>query len=164
MARKRGGPSVIRIGLIAGLIGIVLIGAGVLAFFADQASRQTPFNVDIFPGAETWGERYVTDTSRNVFYKVPNNTVEEVAAFYQQKLHDHAGSTQENCVRIPPSGAYAITDSNSIPYQYVCMFDRSGFRTTQFTRVLVYPGAYNSDPYLNTEGMAVIKYEQQWQP
>lgn len=50
----------------------------------------------------------------------------------------------------------------SAPFQFSCMFDHSGFRSTQYTLVVIYPGLANPDP-LDAAGMTVVKYEQLWQ-
>ena len=43
-------------------------------------------------------------------------------------------------------------------------FDRSGFRTSQYTQVTIQPGVANPDPKLSNEGMVIVEYEQYWQP
>ncbi|MFQ3565629.1 MAG: hypothetical protein SNJ59_01405 [Aggregatilineales bacterium] len=163
---KRRGISVVRIGIIAGVVGLLLIFVGLVSFFVDQASRRGPFEVAVHPEAEEWGIGNVTPTSRSVFYRVPDRRPEEVAAFYQQRMNEHYGDGVENCVRIPPSGELIVRPDvpNAIPYQFICMFDRSGFNATQFTRVIIYPGIYDPDPFFNAQGMTVIEYEQVWQP
>lgn len=163
---RRGGLSIIRLGLLAGLIGLLLVGFGVAAFLSDQASRRAPFDVPPPPNAEIWGTGNFGRSSRELFYKVANASPEEVVRYYQQKLNEHYGNNQQTCVRIPPTGE-APTSPNVpsfIPYQFTCLFDNSGFRATQYTRVVIYPGSYNQDPFLNSQGQTVIMYEQQWQP
>lgn len=163
---RRGGPSIVRLGLIAGLIGLLLMGVGVAAFFIDQSSRRQPFEVAPFPGAEAWGTGVVTETSRELFYKVTTASPDEVARYYQQKMVEHYGNDQEHCVRMPPTGEAPTSPNvpNFIPFQYICLFDNSGLNTTQYTRILIYPGSYNDDPFMNSQGQTVILYQQQWQP
>lgn len=165
MANSRGGGlSLVRVGLIVGVVGILVIGAGIIAFFTDQNSRRAPLTIDPFPGALAWGESDVRQTSRNTFF-LADAEADVVAAYYNQKLDDFYGDTVENCVRIPPEGMMpAATDgSRSSPFQYTCMFDNSGFSSTQYTRVVIYPGQHHDDPALNAEGRTIIKYEQLWQ-
>lgn len=160
---KRRSSAVVRWSLIAGVIGIVIIGAGVISFFADQASRQVPFDIPLPPGAVFWGESGVTSSSRTVYYRVADS-IDNVVNYYQQKLNEHNGDTVERCVRIPPTGEAPLASSGlSVPYQFSCMFDHSGFRATQYTLVVIYEGLYNEAPELNAAGFTVVEYEQVWQ-
>jgi len=161
--KRSSGSSIVRYSLIAGVIGILIIIAGVLSFFVDQASRQAPFDIQPPPGSAWWGTSEELSNSRNVFYRV-NDTVENVVAYYQQKMNEHYGDSVEQCVRIPPTGeAPPSPTGQSIPFKFSCMFDRSGFRSTQYTLVEIYPGLPNVDPALDAEGMTIVKYEQLWQ-
>jgi len=160
----RGGWSIFRLALVAGGIGLGLILIGVLIFLSDQASRRAPFNVPTYPSAVEWGMRDVRPTSRTMLYRERDASPEEVAAFYQQQMERHYGDGEESCVRIPASGNNPINpnDPLSIPYQFRCLFDNSGFQTTQLTQVLIYPGTFDPDPDMNSEGMTVIEYQQRW--
>lgn len=160
----RGGISIVRMALIIGVIGLLVLAIGIGSLFLDQASRQTPFDVEVYPGAEMWGESNVQSNARNIFYR-STDSPEDVAAFYQRKMNEHNGTTNQGCVRLPPEGndPAAATNPNAALYQITCMFDRSGFNATQFTKVVIYPGRFNQDPFLNAEGMTIVKYEQQWQ-
>lgn len=167
MLNRKGGISVIRIGLLAGLIGLLVIGIGVVAFFTDQNSRRAPLNIDPPPGAEPWGSpRISAPTARSVFFRVPASVPEDVIPYFQERMDQHYGGTGEQCIRIPPTGNAPLdpNNPNAIPYQYICMFDNSGMGATQFTRVVIYPGFFNADPFYNAEGSTVIEYEQEWQP
>lgn len=168
MFNRRGEISIFRIGLIIGIVGVLAVGAGVVAFLTDQASRQVPLDITVFPGAEPWGTTQVRGASRQLLFRVATVSPEEVSQFYQQRMTEFYGNTEFSCVRSPSSGVSEAppgsTVRNPIPYQFACMFDRSGFNTTQFTRVIIYPGQPNSDPFLNAEGYTVIVYEQVWQP
>lgn len=162
---RRGGLSIVRLGLIAGVIGLLLVGVGFATFYADQSSRRGPFEPPLYPGAEAWGTGNVTATSRELFYRVPDVGAETVAGFYQQKMAEHYGNNQEHCVRMPPSGQAPTSASvpNFIPFQYTCVFDNSGLNSSQYTRVLIYPGTASEDPFMNSVGQTVILYEQHWQ-
>lgn len=164
---RSGGISIVRLGLLAGGIGLLLVVLGVAAFMGDQASRRGPFNIDPYPGAEPWGTGTITSSSRELFYLVSNATPDQVLQYYQQKLNQHTGSSQDRCVRTPPVGEAPMSRSNPslIPYQFTCVFDNSGIGATQYTTVLIYPGTpHNEDPFLNSAGKTVILYEQHWQP
>ena len=162
---KRGGISIVRLGLIAGLIGVLLVALGVVAFLSDQASRRGPFDIAPYPEAVAWGTGNSSTTSRELFYKVEGVPPDQVVRYYEQKLREHTGDNQAHCIRNPPTGEAPTTSAvpNFIPYQYICLFDNAGFRATQFTRVVIYPGYYHEDPFLNSQGQTVILYEQRWQ-
>ena len=160
---RRRGLSVVRIGLIAGIVGIVIVAAGVASFFVDQSSRKSPYEVELYPGAEYWGMRDVQATSRDVFYRAADDA-ERVVGYYQQKMNEHYGDSVEHCVRVDSVVRASSRSESVVPFQVRCMFDRSGFGSTQYTLVLIYPGLPDPDPFYDAEGMTVIKYEQQWQP
>jgi hypothetical protein len=164
MSNRRGGFSVIRLGLFAGLIGVLLVVGGVITVLSDQQTRRSPLDIVPYPNAQFWGTSDVRETARNVFYRSAD-TPEAVAAYYQQKLNEHYGNRDQTCVRLPATGNApgSETNPNIAPYIFRCMFDNSGFNTSQFTQVEIYPGTANPDPYYNAEGLTIVKYEQQWQ-
>ncbi len=167
--RRRGSSgsiSIFRIALIIGVVGLVIVVAWLIWFIVfDQASRRVPFEISVYPDSEFWGESNVQVGSRNLFYRTTDSP-EIVVNFYQDKLNEHYGDREQFCVRMPSEGNMpgAEADLSQLLYQFKCVFDRSGFNATQFTQVLIHPGRYNADPFLNAEGLTVIKYEQQWQP
>ncbi|NDJ60643.1 MAG: hypothetical protein GYB67_05925 [Chloroflexi bacterium] len=165
--RSSNSSSFFRISLTVGIVGILIIGAGVIAFFSDRASRQVPLNVEPFPGAEPWGAPQPgRGTSQSLFFRAADQP-DTVASYYNERLIEHNGGDEEAlCVRLPPNGTNRIDPNNplSIPFEYRCLFDRSNWDMTQFTRVRIYPGAPNDDPFLNAEGLTVIEYEQVWNP
>jgi hypothetical protein len=164
--QNREGVSIFRIALIIGIVGLVLIAVWAIWFFVfDQSSRRVPFEVTLYPTSEFWGESDVQVGYRNLFYRTTDSP-EVVVNFYQDKLNEHYGNRDQSCVRIPPTGSNPRSeqDPTLLQYEYKCVFDRSGFNQTQYTQVLIYPGAYNADPFLNAQGLTVIQYEQQWQP
>jgi hypothetical protein len=162
-ADRKGGISIIRIGLIAGALGILLVAAGIISVYLDQTSKRSPLDVTLFPGALEWGMSDIRPTSRNVFYRVADSP-ENVANYYQQKMIDHYGNNDQGCVRLPASGVNPGSENNPnvAPYVFRCMFDNSGMGT-QYTQVEIYPGQANPDPFLNAAGMTIIQYKQQWQ-
>ena len=164
MFNRKGQISVIRIGIFAGILGVLLIGAAGVTYLTDQAAKQSPLDITLYPNAQYWGKSDDRATSRNMFYR-STDSPEAVAAYYQQKLEEFYGNRDQGCVRLPATGenAGSGTDPNIVPYQFICMFDSSGIRTTQYTRVVISPGQPSDDAFLNSAGMTVIKYEQQWQ-
>jgi hypothetical protein len=168
---RDGKISLFRVGVLVAVLGAVFIVGGFLIFTLEQTTYQSPLNVDPYPGAQDWGTRGISPTARNVAYKIPGKTPDEVAAYYQQKVEEYYNNDTANpnskCVRVPSQGNaldYRPESTNSVPYYYSCMFERAGFGILQSTRVIIQPGVKNTDPNLNTEGMTVVQYEQQWQP
>ncbi len=161
---RRGGLSIVRISLIAAFVGILLIIGAVVSYVTDQAAHRAPLDIAPYPNSVYWGMSDEKATSRNVFYRV-SDTPEKVASYYQQKMVEHYGNSDQGCVRLPATGNApgSETNPNITPYIFRCMFDNSGFNTSQFTQVDIYPGQENPDPFFNAKGLTIVKYEQQWQ-
>lgn len=158
----RDGLSLFRVGLIVGGIGLVAVIAGAVSFYVDLAARQVPLEIEPYPGAIPAGQEQIRENQRRQYFRVVDVDAEEVATYYQQELAEFDSETA--CIRQPPEGEFRTTQANSVPFQYICNFDNSGFRSTQYTRVTIQPGIFNPDPSRNTEGMTVIEYVQYWQP
>lgn len=163
---KDGRFSFVRVGTIIAVLGVLLIIGGVVTFFVDQAARSTPLEIELFPGAEYYGQTEFSAVARRLFYRVSGVETEAVAEFYQDKLTEFNDEANQNCVRIP-SGDAIYPDyergNGKIPYQFKCLFDNSGFNTRQVTEVTIHPGIYDPDPSLNSEGLVIILYDQQWE-
>lgn len=163
--RTRQGSPVIRIGLLAGGIGVLMVVVGVLIFLSDQQARRSPFTPAVYPGLSEWGMNDVQSNSRTVFYRGADIAPDAVAEFYNQQLRNHYGDAEEQCVRVPATGEYPVNPNNpfAIPYQFKCMFDNSGFNATQYTQVVIYPGYTNNpDPAVNLPGGTIVEYQQFW--
>jgi hypothetical protein len=159
---RDGNISVIRVGTIAAILGILFIVGAIVWFYVDRAAHQSPLEIEPFPNAQQRGITPRSNTARSVIYYAEGTTPEDVAAFYQQKLNNFYGNTDEACVRSPSQGnfpQFEQGDPNVPPYQYSCLFDNSGFQITRYTRVNIQPGIKS----LDTEGIVVIQYEQYWQ-
>jgi hypothetical protein len=167
-ASRRQSQQVFRIGIIAGIVGILLVFGGFIIYFLiDQGSRQVPLDIPVYPGAQGGNITASTGFSRNLVYRIPNATPEEVAAYYQQKLREFTGSNEDDCVRNPANGNFLDYDparADVVPYEFTCLFDRSYWNASQYTRIRIQPGVRNEDPALNTEGMTIVEYYQQWNP
>jgi hypothetical protein len=169
---KKGNLSVIRVGLVATILGAIVIVGGILIFAIERSSYQSPLKIDTPPGAEQWGaEQAGPGPRRIVLYKVPDMTPEEVAAFYQEELDDHYNSKPSDgyrprCVRTPLDGDMTdyVEGSGNLPYWYTCIFDRQGFTMSQTTEVRIEPGVWNQEKEIDTRGETVIRYEQAWTP
>ncbi len=164
MANRRGGFSIVRISIIIAVIGAVLIGGAVVTYLTDQASKRSPLDIPLIPNAAYWGTSEQQATSRNVFY-LTADAPEAVAMYYQQKMQEQYKDNSLGCVRFPATGTApgSDTDPNIAPFIYRCMFDNSGFNSSQYTQVEIYPGRPNQEPALNAAGFTIIKYAQQWQ-
>jgi hypothetical protein len=164
---RDGSISLIRVALAIALVGILFIGGALLSFVIDQGSRQAPLEIEPFPGAEPMGEiPGGSPTARSLIFRVRDATPEQVADYYQQKLTEFSGDDPQECARIPRIGSYPEAEGRNdvVPFQYICHFDRSGFRTTQYTKVKIQPGIFSAVPEDNTLGYTMIEHEQRWQP
>ncbi len=163
---RDGSISIFRVALAVALVGILFIGGALLSFFIDQSSRQSPLEIEPFPGAEPMGEIPGGLAARSLIFRVSDASPEEVADYYQQKLTEFSGSDPQECARIPRVGSYPEAEGRNdvVPFQYICHFDRSGFRATQYTKVTIQPGIFSAVPADNTLGFTMIEHEQRWQP
>jgi hypothetical protein len=97
---------------------------------------------------------------------VRNATPEEVMAHYQSIIERDFGDTGEKCRRYPDDTsnyASSIGRNDIVPYEYICLFDRSGFFATQFTKVTIQPGLFHPDENVNQLGNTLIEYQQRWE-
>jgi hypothetical protein len=160
--------SAVRIGIIMGIIGIVLLGAGVFSFYADVQSRRAPLDVALFPQAQQWGFTDGGTGRRTTYFRAPGVDPVAIAAFYQAEMQRFYGtaSDAERCIRNPSVGDNPVPADipNAIPFEYRCMFDRSGMGASQYTLIRIYPGLANANPELDAAGAAVVVVEQVWQP
>lgn len=165
MLGRDGKVSVVRVGTIVAVVGIIFVVGGFAAFQVDQNSFKEPLDIAPYPNAEDWGQSQPSAVSRTLFYRVEGATPEEVAAYYQQKLNELNGNNSEQCKRLPSAGNFP--DSNRpgvVPYEITCLFERSGLNANQTTVVKIQPGVANNDPELDSLGMTVISHDQRWQP
>lgn len=156
--------SVFRVGLTAAALGILLIGATVVALFLDRTARQAPLEIELPANAEPMGQSVLSSTSRRLVFRVPGATPEEVVAHYEAQLR---GFDTDNsvCIRNPSSGNFPGSDTQGrVPYEFVCMFDASSVFSTQYTQVRIQPGIFNADPARNSEGATVVQHDQFWNP
>ena len=159
---RDGSISFIRIGTIVVVIGILIVVGGVGLFFVDRATHQRPYEIDPYPGSTIWFTTSRGSNARQVVYRVPAVTAEDVVNYYQNKLNALSGNSGEKCIRFPSTGKYDGYEKDkktSPPYRFSCMFDRSGFQISQYTRVNIEPGVEAN----NSVGMVVIENEQYWQ-
>jgi hypothetical protein len=168
---RKGNLSIIRIAILIGAVGLIVIVAGFALYSIEASTYQSPLNIDPPPSAVQWGEPTNGPGARRVtYYQVPDMTPEEVAAYYQEKLDEHYDNKptdydRELCVRRPPGDinfqAYE-EGQGTLPYLYTCVFDRAGFRTLQTTEIRIEPGILHPDG-TDTRGVTVVEYKQTWE-
>ncbi len=168
---KQGGISLVRVGAMIAVLGLLVALAGYLLFQLDISRRRSPLDVRLYPGATAWFTEDYRANARRVVYQAAGVTPEEVASYYQTRLDDHLDSNtadpnREQCVRTPRMGEFAdyVPGSGNLPYFYRCVFDNSTMGATQTTTVTIQPGVRNdsADPPVDNEGMTIIEYEQVW--
>lgn len=163
---KDGNISLFRVGTIVAIVGVVLVVGGIAAFVLDQNSYKVPLEVELYPGAESWGTVRQSGSSRRLVFRISDVPPEDVVNYYTQRLGEFTGDATASCTRVPMVGedTRAQNDSSIAPYSYTCLFQRNGLRASQQTTVKIQPGVRNADPQLNTLGMTVIEHSQRWQP
>ena len=163
---RDGNISLLRVGTLVGIVGILLIGGGIAAYVLDQNSYKVPLEVEPFPAAESWGNVRQAGSSRRLVFRIPNAAPEDVVNYYEQRLREFEGNDTQGCTRVPATGEFeqSRSDSSIAPYSFTCLFQRTGIGASQQTTVKIQPGVSNSDPQLNTLGMTVVEHSQRWQP
>jgi hypothetical protein len=164
MFGRDGNLSIIRVGTIAAIIGVLFIVGAIVFFFVDQSSHQVPLEIEPFPGAANSGVIPRSGNSQTEFFQVTTASPEDVVAYYQGKMDGFYGAGTEpelrECKRFPSSGEqleFQRGDPGVIPYQYTCLFDRSGFFVSQFTTVIIQPGIDEN------KGKTIVAHEQTWE-
>ncbi len=163
---RDGQLSIVRVGTVVAVVGVLLVIGAAVAFYLDQASHQVPLDVAVYPGAESLGEPAPTGTNRTLYFIVRDTPPEEVVQYYDQILEDQYKDTGESCQRYPNEvDNYTNSEGRNdvVPYEFICLFDRSGFYATQFTKVTIQPGLFDSDSRVNQLGNTLIEYQQRWQ-
>jgi hypothetical protein len=154
--------SALRAAILVAVLGTVFVIFGVIFFFVDRASREGPFNIEVYPGAAQLSDETSSPNSRTVFYSVQGATAEDVTAHYQRELTEFAGGdVMERCVRFPAVGNFQEFDRGEVssPFEYSCMFDNSAFGMSQYTRVNIFPWIEANQP----QDLIYIEYDQIWQ-
>jgi hypothetical protein len=164
MLGRDGNISIIRVGTLAAIFGLLLIVGAVVFFFIDRASHQTPLEIDPYPGSIDRGQTRHSDISRSEFFQVTGVSPEDVLNFYQGKMDSFYDANTEpelkSCKRFPTIGdhpEYTRGDPGIVPYEFRCLFDRSGFNVTQYTTVIIQPGIDDN------QGSTIVVHEQYWQ-
>lgn len=169
---RDGSLSIVRIGTVIAVLGVVFVIGGFIWFNLEQQRFGSPLDVDLYPGAIDWGGNELAPTTRELFYQVPGVDAETVAVFYNERMYDYYGTSAEDadndqrCQRIPIQGIFEdyVEGAGVVPFQYICLFNDSGFGNNRYTQVTIQPGVRNDETGSDTTGSTVIVYEQFWQP
>ncbi len=163
MFGRDGNLSIIRVGTLAAIVGVLFIIGAIVFFFIDRGSHQVPLEIESFPGAANSGVITRSSTSQTEYFQITTASPEDVVAYYQGKMDGFydAGTEKElrECKRFPASGnqfEFERGDPGIVPYQYTCLFDRSGFFLTQSTAIVIQPGIDKN------EGITIVAHEQIW--
>ncbi|MFW5691108.1 MAG: hypothetical protein ACOCXZ_01295 [Chloroflexota bacterium] len=166
---REGGVSVIRVGILIAVLGVLGVVAGVVIFQLEHQQRKSPLNIAIYPGASEWRREDPEGVPQRTVYYQTTDSPEDVAAFYQAELDDHLGQNpldpnRETCVRVPASGQFADFEpgTGNLPFYYRCAYDNAFFDSEQLTIVEIQPGVRSDETGINNEGITIIKYDQRW--
>lgn len=173
LMNREGNLSVFRVGVLLAVLGVLGIGAGFVFWNMEHAARQSPLNVELYPGAAEYSREEAEGRSRRTIYYQTNAPTEDVVAYYQAELDDFTNSDprdpdREQCVRQPREGNFENFEPGTglLPYYYDCAFDNSYLDSTQVTFVRIQPGVRldSDDPAqaYDQEGLTFIIYDQDW--
>jgi hypothetical protein len=164
MLGRDGNISVIRVGTFAAIIGVLLIIGAVVFFFLDRSSHQRPLEIEPYPGAVDNGQIQHSNVSRTEYFQIPGVSPEDVAGYYQSRMDSFYDANTETelktCKRFPSTGVqaeYTRGQPGIVPYEFRCLFDRSGFYVSQYTTVIIQPGIDDR------EGTTVVAHQQFWE-
>ncbi len=165
--------SIFRISLIAVIIGVVFLVGAIVAVLVEQQSYRAPLVIDAPAGAVRLGEvaEGTSGTRSTVFYET-TLPIEDVLAHYERLMADFYDTNpndplRERCRRTPAGTAVYPNfqvGNGTVPFEYKCLFERSGINVTQETLVIFQPGVRNDAEGINNEGKTMIYYEQFWAP
>lgn len=163
--------SIFRISLIAVIIGVVLLGGALVAVLVEQQSYRAPLVIDAPAEAARMGElpQGTSGTRSTVFYET-TLPIEDVLAHYERLMAEFYDTNpndplRERCRRTPAGTAvysnFAV-GNGTVPFEFKCLFERSGINVTQETMVIFQPGVRNDADGTNNEGKTMIYHEQVW--
>ena len=67
---RDGNISLLRVGTLVGIVGVLLVVGGVAAYVLDQNSYKVPLDVDPYPSAESWGNVREVGSSRRLVFRI----------------------------------------------------------------------------------------------
>lgn len=161
--------SVVRIGIIAAIFGVVFVIAGLVLFSIEQESYRSPLVIDPPQGAIFRGEERLGGTNNRLYYET-TASVDEVVAYYNQLMAEFYQGEEfpERCRRNPAGTAFFpdyAPGNGIVPFQHRCLFQRSGIRGVErSTEVFIQPGVRNDATGMDNTGLTRIEHVQYWQP
>ena len=169
---NEGDISVVRIGVLAGILGIIAIGVGFAFWQLEHHARKSAFNVPLYPNLIEIRRVDHSPYHRRILYQTSGDA-DQVAAYYQAQLDDHLaqdmndpvrGNTHILCVRVPVSGNFTdyTPDNGTVPFYHRCDFDNSFYGSHQSTMIEIQPGVYDPVDRVDYSGTVWVIYEQRW--
>ena len=86
MFGRDGNLSIIRVGTLAAIVGVLFIIGAIVFFFIDRGSHQVPLEIEPFPGAANSGVITRSSTSQTEYFQITTASPEDVVAYYQGKM------------------------------------------------------------------------------
>lgn len=161
-----GNISIFRVGIIAGVLGAIVIVGGFALFSLEQAANRQPLEV-VVPESATLVATEDLSSFRRLYYESPESP-EAIAIFYDGKLTEFYGDSPDRqfCVRLPSDGTMPgyIEGNGSVPYEFRCLFSASSINIERYTEVLIQPGVRNDTTGEDYSGRTRIELEQIWEP
>lgn len=169
---KQGDISVIRIGVLAGVLGFLAIIIGIVFWNLEHHARKSPFHVAPYPSLTEVRRVEHTPYHRTILYQI-NGNADQVANYYQAQLDQHLnqdpndpvrGNQHTLCVRVPASGEFSDYEpgNGKVPFYHRCDFDNSFYGSHQTTMIEIQPGVLDPVNDIDYTGMVWVIYEQRW--
>ena len=152
--RGNSGNAMLRIALIVLGIGIVLIIAGVISFFAYRASKDNPIAIKQYPGSELVNEEKLSDGEDHIQYR-SNDSAEVIESFYSDAYDDLTCQRQYETVQ---NGANSETVREGYLFTR-CRIDRSWLDMSQYVVLTIQP---ERDEANVLTGVTVIDIRRTW--
>ncbi len=143
---------------------IVVAAVGFIVLTLVSNARRQPMEIDIYPGAERYGQMEVAPGQDRMLYTTPDDA-EKVITFYAQRYSE--GKVQEEgqqgaedqewaCVRV--ENAALVEDPTLPAFEVRCVVDNSIINAHQSATITIQP--HTSGEYA---GLTVIFIERFWQ-
>jgi len=153
------------------VLGVVLVGAAIIAFVAYRGSRNKPIELEQYPGSQKVSSEKLSDTQDHAQY-VSTDSLDKIMKFYaddqemdctrQQQvmvLDETLYSQNPECPTLDTLVAGgAPVPCVTVPV-YVCLVDRSTLDKTQYAKVTLLPG---SDTSGLPTGQVFIDIRREW--
>jgi hypothetical protein len=169
---KQGDISVVRIGLLAGGLGLLAIIIGIIFWNLEHHARKSPFNVAPYPNMVEVRRVDHTPYQRTILYQAVGDA-DQIATYYQAQLDNHLNQRTDDpmrnnthilCVRVPVAGNFSdyAPNNGKVPFYHRCGFDNSFYGSHQSTMIEIQPGVMDVANDVDYTGTVWIIYEQRW--